>query len=116
MEQRRGRALVVDAAAHRGQPPTEEALTAYLAAHAKTYEAPEYRSVTLLTLAPEDLLGEIEISDADLQAAYDARIDQLPQAGAAAVRAAAGARRGDDQARGRGRSPAGRASRRWPRR
>ena len=37
------------------EPPTEEALTAYLAANAKTYEAPEYRSVTLLVLEPEDL-------------------------------------------------------------
>lgn len=75
LEQRRGRALVVDAAGIEVQPPTEEVLAAYLAAHAKTYEAPEYRSITLLTLAPEDLLGEIEISDADLKAAYDARLD-----------------------------------------
>ena len=74
-EQRRGRALVIDAAGIEVQPPTEEALTAYLAAHAKTYEAPEYRSITLLTLAPEDLLDEIELSDADLKAAYDARLD-----------------------------------------
>ena len=34
------------------EAPTEEALTAYLAANAKTYEAPEYRSITLLTWHP----------------------------------------------------------------
>jgi peptidyl-prolyl cis-trans isomerase D len=73
LEQRRGRALVVDAASIEVEAPTEDVLTAYLAAHAKTYEAPEYRSITLLTLAPEDLLDEIEVSDADLKAAYDAR-------------------------------------------
>ena len=103
MEQRRGAALVVDAAAIEVEAPSEDALTAYLAANAKTYEAPEYRSVTLLTLAPEDLLAEIEVSDADIRAAYDARIDLLPHAGAAPVRAAAGTGRGDDQARGRAR-------------
>ena len=75
LEQRRGKAVVVDAATIEVEAPSEEALTAYLAANAKTYEAPEYRSITLLTLAPEDLLPEIEISDADLQAAYDVRID-----------------------------------------
>jgi peptidyl-prolyl cis-trans isomerase D len=75
LEQRRGRALMVDAATIEIEAPSEETLASYLAANAKTYEAPEYRSITLLTLAPEDLLDEIEVSDADLQAAYDARID-----------------------------------------
>ena len=75
MERRRGAALVVDAAGIEVESPSEEALTAYLAANAKTYEAPEVRSVTLLVLAPEDLVGEIEVSDADMRAAYEQRID-----------------------------------------
>ena len=75
MERRRGAALVVDAAGIEVESPSEEALTTYLAANAKTYEAPEYRSVSLLVLAPEDLVPEIEVSDADLRAAYDARIE-----------------------------------------
>ena len=66
---------MVDAATIEVETPSDETLSAYLAANAKTYEAPEYRSITLLTLAPEDLLAEIEVSDADLRAAYDARID-----------------------------------------
>jgi peptidyl-prolyl cis-trans isomerase D len=75
MERRRGVALIADAAAIEVEPPTEDALTAYLTANAKTYEAPEYRSVTLLVLEPEDLVAEIEVSDADLRAAYDQRAD-----------------------------------------
>lgn len=72
-ESRRGQVLLVEAANIEVETPTDEALTAYLAANAKTYEAPEYRSVTLVTLAPEDLVGEIEVSDADVRAAYDDR-------------------------------------------
>lgn len=75
MERRRGAALVVDAAGIEVESPSEEALTAFLAANAKTYEAPEYRSVSLLVLAPEDLVPEIEVGDADLRAAYDQRIE-----------------------------------------
>lgn len=56
-ESRRGQVLLVEAANIEVETPTDEALTAYLAANAKTYEAPEYRSVTLVTLAPEDLVG-----------------------------------------------------------
>ncbi len=75
LEERRGKAVLVDAANIEVETPSDEILTAYLAANAKTYEAPEYRTITLLTLAPEDLLPEIEVSDADLQAAYDSRSD-----------------------------------------
>lgn len=75
LEQRRGKAAIVDVASIEVEAPSEEALSAYLAANATTYQAPEYRSITLVTLAPEDLLAEIEVSDADLQAAYDARMD-----------------------------------------
>ncbi|MGD9509914.1 MAG: SurA N-terminal domain-containing protein [Geminicoccaceae bacterium] len=76
LEQRRGKVLIVDSATIEVPSPTEDELSSYLAANAKAYEAPEYRSITLVTLAPEDLVGEIEISDADLRAAYDARAAQ----------------------------------------
>ncbi|HEX6011212.1 MAG TPA: SurA N-terminal domain-containing protein [Geminicoccaceae bacterium] len=75
LEQRRGKALVVNAGGITVEPPSEEALAAYLAENAKAYEAPEYRSVTLLVLRPEDLLGEIEVGDAELRAEYDSRIN-----------------------------------------
>ena len=76
LERRKGAALIVDAATIEVPVPSDDQLTAYLAAHVKDYEAPEYRSATLVTLAPEDLVGEIEISDADLRASYDAHADQ----------------------------------------
>ena len=75
LEQRRGKAIVVDAATIDVETPSDEMLASYLAANTQTYQAPEYRSLTLLTLAPEDLLAEIEVSDADLEAAYEARRD-----------------------------------------
>lgn len=75
-ETRRGQVLMVDAANIEVETPTDEALTAFLTANAKTYEAPEYRSVTLVTLAPEDLVGEIEVGDAEVRAAYDERLAQ----------------------------------------
>lgn len=75
-ETRRGQVLLVESANIEVESPTDEALTAYLSANAKTYEAPEYRNVTLVTLSPDDLVGEIEVSDADVRAAYDARLAQ----------------------------------------
>ncbi|MEK0081553.1 SurA N-terminal domain-containing protein [Benzoatithermus flavus] len=75
-EQRRGKALVVNAGDIQVEAPGEEALQAYLDEHVKDYEAPEYRDVTLLVLRPEDLLNEIEVSDADVRAAYDSRAAQ----------------------------------------
>jgi peptidyl-prolyl cis-trans isomerase D len=75
-EGRRGKALVVNAADIPVETPSEEALQTYLNDHVKEYEAPEYRDVTLLVLRPEDLVNEIEVSEEDLRAAYDARTAQ----------------------------------------
>jgi peptidyl-prolyl cis-trans isomerase D len=99
-EQRRGRALVVKAADIQVEPPSEETLKAYLEANATAYQAPEYRDVTLLVLRPEDMLGEIEVSDEDLRASYDSkvalyrkpeqrRVEQLLAADEAAIKRAA---------------------------
>jgi peptidyl-prolyl cis-trans isomerase D len=73
-EERRGKALLVKAADIQVEPPSEETLKAYLEENATAYQAPEYRSATLLVLRPEDMVGEIEVSDADLRASYDSRI------------------------------------------
>lgn len=74
-ERRRGSALVVEAAAIAVDAPGDEVLEAYLKDHEDSYAAPEYRSITLLTLQPDDLVGEIEVPEADLRAAYDARLE-----------------------------------------
>ena len=73
-ERRRGAALVVESAAVAVEAPGEDVLEAYLKDHEQTYAAPEYRSITLLTLQPDDLVGEIEVPDEELRAAYEARL------------------------------------------
>lgn len=75
-EARRGQVLLVRADAMPVDTPGEETLAAHLKENARQYETPETRSVTLLVLRPDDLLDEIELSEAELQAAYDSRIAQ----------------------------------------
>ena len=73
-EQRRGAALLVEAKGVAVEAPDDAALEAYLKENEATYAAPEYRSLTLVTLQPADLAGEVEVPEADLRAAYEARI------------------------------------------
>jgi peptidyl-prolyl cis-trans isomerase D len=76
-EQRRGRFLLVDPASIADLPePTEEQLATFLEEHEGQFTAPEYRKITFVTLAPEDLLEEVAISDEQVEAAYQERIDQ----------------------------------------
>lgn len=76
-ERRRGRAAIVPADEIVVEPPGDEALGTYLESNAKAYEAPEYRKLTLVSFAAEDLLGEIEIDEAALRAEYEARKAEL---------------------------------------
>jgi peptidyl-prolyl cis-trans isomerase D len=73
-EQRRGRALIVDADEVAVDAPDEATLKAYLERNAKQYEAPEYRAVTAVVIGPDDLAGDIAVGEAELRAEYDARI------------------------------------------
>ena len=41
------------------------------------YTAPEYRALTWLTLSAEDLAGEVAVTDEDIKADYDNRIDEF---------------------------------------
>jgi peptidyl-prolyl cis-trans isomerase D len=76
-EQRRGRFLLVDPASIADLPePTEEQLATFLEEHEGQFTAPEYRKITFVTLAPEDLLEEVAISDEQVEAAYQERIEQ----------------------------------------
>lgn len=52
--------------------PTEEQLKAFYDRHKITFRAPEYRSVALLALTPQTLAPWIQVSDADIKAAYEA--------------------------------------------
>lgn len=57
--------------------PDEATLVAFHQDNAAQFTSPEYRTVTLLRLAPETLAATIELSEDDLQAEYDARLNEL---------------------------------------
>jgi peptidyl-prolyl cis-trans isomerase D len=53
--------------------PDAEALNTYFEERKITFRAPEYRKVSLLVLTPGELAAGLEISDADVQKAYNER-------------------------------------------
>lgn len=55
------------------QEPTAAELEAYHRDNPRDFTAPEYRALTYLTVAPEDLLSEVEVSEEDLKEAYEDR-------------------------------------------
>jgi peptidyl-prolyl cis-trans isomerase D len=73
-EQREGRVLLVRSDQVQGvADPTEEQLATLLKERQAEFRAPEYRTVTLLTMRPEDLAPEIEIAEEQLRQAYEER-------------------------------------------
>ncbi len=57
--------------------PGEDALTKFYDAHQDLFRAPEYRSLTVVSLAPSDLAQGIEIPEAKLKDEYDQRQDEF---------------------------------------
>ena len=53
--------------------PSSAEINTYYNEHAASFTAPEYRAITYLYLTPESILSEIELSDEDLRAEYEAR-------------------------------------------
>ncbi|CAA7613472.1 peptidyl-prolyl cis-trans isomerase [Magnetospirillum sp. UT-4] len=49
----------------------------YYQANAQRFMAPEFRTVTVLRLRPEDVAGDIEITEEMLQEGYQARLDEF---------------------------------------
>jgi peptidyl-prolyl cis-trans isomerase D len=75
-EQRRGRYAVVETSSITEVPePSDEDLQAYHEAHQDRFTAPQLRALTFITLEPKDLVGEIEISEDQIAAEYQARIE-----------------------------------------
>ena len=72
-ERRRGRALVVAAAAERPPEPEPAELEAWLEANATAFTVPELRAVELVVLAVDDLLEESMPDESALRAAYEER-------------------------------------------
>jgi peptidyl-prolyl cis-trans isomerase D len=59
--------------------PDEEALAAFHRDRAVRFTAPEYRTLTVARLAPQDLADEVAVPEEDLQAAYEFRRDEFRQ-------------------------------------
>jgi peptidyl-prolyl cis-trans isomerase D len=55
--------------------PDEAALRALYEDRKGALRAPEYRKIVLLTLSPQEFAGDIQVSDADLAAAYARAVD-----------------------------------------
>jgi peptidyl-prolyl cis-trans isomerase D len=75
-EQRGGRYVVIETGSITEVPePTEEDLQAYHEAHQDRFTAPQYRALTFVTLEPEHLIGEIEVSEEQIEAEYQDRME-----------------------------------------
>ena len=74
-EQRAGRYAVVETTSIADVPePTDEELQAWHEEHQDRFTAPQYRALTFIALSPEDLLGEVEIGDEQVEAEYQSRL------------------------------------------
>ncbi|HEX6114972.1 MAG TPA: SurA N-terminal domain-containing protein [Geminicoccaceae bacterium] len=77
-ERRRGHYVAVSVDSVTDVPePTAEELAQFHEAHQAQFTAPEYRSLTFVTLEADDLLDEIAVSDEEVEAAYQSRIDEF---------------------------------------
>jgi peptidyl-prolyl cis-trans isomerase D len=57
--------------------PTDVQLQSFIAAHATEFSTPEYRSVTLAWLSPQDIIGQMKVTDAQVKQQYDAQKSQF---------------------------------------
>jgi peptidyl-prolyl cis-trans isomerase D len=71
-EERTADVLVIPNSAMTGIAAADDAaLQQYQKDHADAYKAPEYRAATVLTVSPEDLIGEVAVSDDEIKAEYE---------------------------------------------
>ena len=59
--------------------PDEATLVKYHDDNAQYFQSPEYRAVTVARLLPEEFAAKIQVSDADLQAAFEQRAAEFDQ-------------------------------------
>jgi peptidyl-prolyl cis-trans isomerase D len=69
--------LVPESAAGEIPAPTEEQLKEYYNNHKAKFTQPEYRKIGVLAVTPETVRDEVNITEADLRAAYEAKKDTL---------------------------------------
>jgi peptidyl-prolyl cis-trans isomerase D len=78
-EQRVFETVLLDASTVEIDEPTEAALEEHLQANADRFARPEQRAVTWLHIDPTDLADGIEIDEAEIREAYEARAGSLSQ-------------------------------------
>jgi peptidyl-prolyl cis-trans isomerase D len=73
--------LVADSSMTNIAEPNDAALEAFHKANADRYQAPEYRGLTIVHIRPEDRVSQVQVTDEELQAEYDAHRGQynLPE-------------------------------------
>ncbi|UXX83913.1 peptidyl-prolyl cis-trans isomerase [Roseovarius pelagicus] len=59
--------------------PTDEDLRSYHQSHLPDFTKPETRAITYVWLTPEMIIDEVEVDDAALREAYEARLDEFIQ-------------------------------------
>ncbi|MCX7338112.1 MAG: SurA N-terminal domain-containing protein [Alphaproteobacteria bacterium] len=59
--------------------PTKEELTIFYQQNKQNYGVPEFRRVTLVLLTPKTLSRSTPLNETDIQAEYDARLDEFTQ-------------------------------------
>ncbi|MCQ0970368.1 SurA N-terminal domain-containing protein [Paracoccus sp. TK19116] len=61
------------------EPPSDETLAAWHQANIERFTAPEIRKITYVWLTPDMLAGEVELDEAALREAYEARRSEFQQ-------------------------------------
>lgn len=75
-EQRRATVLTIDEQAVPAAPePTDEELKDYIKNNVTSYIAPPYRSVTLVRLEKDDVRPDIDVTEEELKAHYEYKLD-----------------------------------------
>lgn len=57
--------------------PSEDALKSFYETHKPAFTAPEYRALTILPIAPADVVGEVRVSDAEIETAFQQRQNEF---------------------------------------
>ena len=75
-EQRKARVLTLNAeAVSAPKAPDDETLKAYVDTNGASYTAPEYRRIVMLRLETFDLTPDLEVTDEELKAAFEYKIE-----------------------------------------
>jgi peptidyl-prolyl cis-trans isomerase D len=61
--------------------PDDATLEAFIKTHAAQFSTPEYRDVTYASIGPDDLMNQVQVSDAQLREQYELKKDtyQIPE-------------------------------------